>query len=63
MNNTYSFLRSGTFYTIVLMFLVGGFQNITSFLPAGGEPVIMAVLGVIATWLHVNLATNLGARN
>ena len=52
--NTYSFLKSRTFYTIVIMFLVGGVHGITSFLPSGAETIIMAVLGVVATYFHVD---------
>ena len=63
MNNIYSWYKSGAVWTVVLMFLVGGFQNITSFLPAGGEQVVLLILGIVASYLHVNLAQNLGASN
>ena len=62
-NTNYAWYRSSAVWTIVLMFIVGGFQNITGFLPAGAETVIMAVLGVIASYLHVSLGNKLGAKN
>ena len=61
--NTYSFLRSGTFYTFVIMFLIGGFQNVDNLLPAGITPVILGALGLLGTYLHVSLATKMGAVN
>ena len=63
MNTNYSFLRSGAFYSVLVMFLIGGFKAISDVIPAGFETIIMGLLGILATYLHVSLAQSLGARN
>ncbi len=61
--NTYSFYKSKTFWTVVVMFVIGGFQNISSFLPAGSETIVLGVLGIIATYFHVSTAKAGGVTN
>lgn len=63
MNTNYAFWRSGAFWSVVVMFLIGGFQNISSMIPAGWEPIIMGLMGVLATYFHVSVAKQFGATN
>lgn len=46
-------LSSRTFWTIVLMFLLGGVQAVSKVVPAGFETPVMAFLGILATYFHV----------
>lgn len=59
----YSLFRSATFWTIVLMFIVGGVQAVGSMMPAGIETAVMAVLGVVAAYFHLSVAKTAGATN
>ena len=59
----YSLFRSRTFYTIIVMFLVGGFQGIAPVMPSGLETVIMGALGLIAAYFHLKTAQSAGAVN
>lgn len=63
MQNTYSLFRSKTFYTIIVMFLIGGFQGITSFLPSGSETIILGALGLLASYFHLDTAKTGGVTN
>lgn len=51
-------LKSRTFWTLVAMFIVGGTNAIVAYLPAGLEPVVMAALGVLATYFHITPSQN-----
>jgi uncharacterized membrane protein len=50
----YSILASRTFWMIVLMFITGGINAVTQFIPAGLQVVVMGLLSVAATYFHVN---------
>lgn len=50
----YSIFKSRTFWTIVAMFIIGGLNAIVPVLPAGMQTVLMGILGVAATYFHVN---------
>ena len=47
-------LRSRTFWTIAVMFLVGGVEGIAQFIPDSFEPVILGGLGLLATYFKLN---------
>lgn len=51
-------LGSRTVWTVVVMFLIGGVQAITSVIPAGIETPLMGVLGIIAIYFKVNPSQN-----
>ncbi len=51
-------MKSRTFWTVVVMFLVGGVQAITQFIPAGLLPFVEGGLGLLATYFHVNPSQN-----
>ena len=53
----YNFLKSRTFYTICLMFVIGGFEAIQGVIPTSVYVVINGALGVLATYFHVNKKT------
>lgn len=50
----YSIFASRTFWTVVLMFIIGGLNSIVQFIPGPIDAVIMGLLGVAATYFHVN---------
>jgi hypothetical protein len=54
----FSFLKSRTLWTIVAMFVIGGLNSIIPVLPASVQTVAMAVLGIMATYFHVNPSQN-----
>lgn len=54
MNKIFKLLTSRTFWVIVLMFLVGGTHAITQFLPSALVMPLEGVLGLLASYLHVN---------
>lgn len=58
MNKITQALQSRTFWTLVVMFLIGGVQAITAVIPAGWETPIMGVLGILAAYFHVNPSQN-----
>jgi hypothetical protein len=47
-------LKSRTFWTIVIMFLLGGLQAITDYLPEGLFIFIQGGLTLLATYFKVN---------
>lgn len=49
---------SRTFWTVVAMFVVGGLNAITPVLPPNVQAVVVALLGVLATYFHVNPSQN-----
>ena len=63
MNTQYSFLRSKTFWTIVVTFIITGTNGIEGLLPAGSVIYIQAVLSMLATYFHTSTAIAFGARN
>lgn len=50
----YSILKSRTFWTVVVMFLIGGVNAVIEFIPAGAQAAVMAVLAMLASYFHVN---------
>lgn len=54
----YSIFKSRTFWTVVVMFIVGGTNAVASFIPVGIEPIVMLALGGLATYFHVNPSQN-----
>lgn len=50
----YSILKSRTFWTIVAMFLIGGVNAIVQVLPPDIQAAAVAILGIAATYFHVN---------
>lgn len=58
MNTITTALKSRTFWTVVVMFIIGGTNAIASFIPAGFETPLMAVLGLVATYFHLNPSQN-----
>lgn len=54
----YSILASRTFWMIVLMFITGGINAVTQFIPASLQVVVMGLLSVAATYFHVNPSQN-----
>lgn len=53
-----SILKSRTFWTIVAMFIIGGVNAIVPVLPADVQTIAMAVLGIAATYFHINPSQN-----
>ncbi len=47
-------LRSRTFWTIVLLFVIGGFDSISNVIPAGMATPVEGVLALLAAYFHVN---------
>lgn len=60
---SYSLLRSRTFWTIIVMFIVGGGNAIVQFMPADLQAGLMAVLGFLASYFHKDTAVAAGATN
>jgi hypothetical protein len=58
MSNIILILKSRTFWTVVAMFVIGGTNAVSSFIPTGLEPVVMLVLGGLATYFHINPSQN-----
>jgi len=54
MQPNFSIFASRTFWTLVVMFVVGGLNAIVPVLPASVQTIAMAILGLLATYFHVN---------
>jgi len=52
-----SYLTSKTFWTVVLMFLIGGFGAVSSSLGSFATP-ILGILGIAATFFHISAVNN-----
>jgi len=50
----FSIFSSRTFWTIVVMFIVGGGNAIDPVLPTIAQGPLLAILGGLATYFHVN---------
>lgn len=59
----YSLLKSKTFWTIVLMVVVGAGNAVVPVLPADWQAIVEAVLGALASAFHLSTAKNAGAIN
>ncbi len=49
-----NFLKSRTFYSILFMFIVGGVNGVHPMIPAGEAFYLDAILGIMATYFHLN---------
>lgn len=47
-------LKSRTTWTIVLMFVIGGIDAITQFLPAEIKDMLLGFLGLLAVYFKIN---------
>jgi uncharacterized membrane protein len=54
----YSLVKSRTFWTIVLSFVVGGLNQVLPILPPGVATLATFFLGIAATYFHVNPSQN-----
>ena len=63
MQNTYSLLRSRTFWTLVIMSLLPVANAIVPTLPQGAQAAAELVLGILAASFHKSTATRVGAVN
>lgn len=59
----YSIFKSRTFWTVVAMFFIGGLNAIVQVIPPDFQTVAMAVLGILATYFHVNPTQAYGPGN
>lgn len=53
-----SILKSRTVWTVIAMFVVGGLNAIVPVLPADLQTGLMALLGIAATYFHINPSQN-----
>lgn len=60
---SYSLLRSRTFYTIVAMFIIGGTNAISSFIPSGLNSFIMLALGALGSYFHLQTGNSTAGSN
>ncbi len=63
MTNTYSLLRSKTFWTIVAMAVIGAGNALVPVIPVAYQAVIEVILGAVASMFHLSTATTAGATN
>lgn len=63
MNNTYSLLKSRTFWTLVIMSILPIANAIVPTLPTGVQDIAIAILGVLAAYFHNSTAQKSGATN
>ncbi len=61
MNTIKTALMSRTFWMIVAMFIIGGFQSIQSMIPAGSIVYVQGFLGMLAVYFKLNPSQNYGA--
>jgi len=52
--------KSRTFYTFVAMFVVGGGNALVPVLPAEYQAIVLAVLGLLGTFFHINPSQTYG---
>ena len=53
-------LKSRTFWTIVLLFIVSGVTAVKAFIPTSIQPVVDLVLSALAVYFHVNPSQSYG---
>lgn len=49
----YNILKSRTFWTLIVMFVVNGYAAISGQVPAGADVIINLVLTTLSTYFHV----------
>jgi hypothetical protein len=59
----YSLVRSKTFWTILVMVVVGAGNAVVPIIPADYQAVVVMLLGALASTFHLNTAQNAGAVN
>ena len=47
-------LRSRTVWTIIALFIIGGFHNITGYIPESLMPYLNSILGLLAIFFKIN---------
>lgn len=50
----FAFLKSKTFWTLIIIFVINGFSGIRENIPATWLPLIDFVLTGLGVWFHVN---------
>lgn len=50
----YNILKSRTFWTLVVMFVVNGYAAISGHVPAGADTIVNFALTSLATYFHVD---------
>lgn len=63
MTQTYSLLRSRTFWTLVIMSLLPVLNAIVPTLPVPVQATAELILGILATYFHNSTAQKAGATN
>lgn len=63
MQNTYSLLKSRTFWTLVIMALLPVANTIVPTLPMNVQDIATVVLGLLAAYFHNSTAQKAGATN
>ncbi|MES2006890.1 MAG: hypothetical protein V4436_02145 [Patescibacteria group bacterium] len=58
MNKVLLALKSRTIWTIVLMFVIGGVNAVSTFIPPVVEVPLMGALSFLAMYFHVNPSQN-----
>lgn len=58
MNKIWLTLKSRTFWTLVVLFVVNGVASVHSMIPAGWVPLVDGFLGVLTIYFHVNPSQN-----
>lgn len=51
-------LKSRTFWTLVVLFIVNGVSGVHEMIPAGWVPLVDTVLGFLTVYFHVNPSQN-----
>lgn len=59
----YSLLRSKTFWTMVLMFVVGGGNAIVPIIPTADQALAMLVLTGVASYFHLKTGQSTAGSN
>lgn len=54
----YSILKSRTVWTVFAMFLIGGVQAVSAFIPVPFQSFVEGILGLAAVYFHVNPSQN-----
>lgn len=63
MTQTYSLLRSKTFYTVVLMALIGAGNAVVPIIAPNYAAVLVVVLGAIASIFHLSTGLSTSGTN
>lgn len=47
-------LKSRTVWTVVALFIIGGTNAVSSYIPSGLEPIVMGALSLLAVYFKLN---------